>query len=252
MKEFSTLSVSIRTNVTEWVSAGTWKTWKMRTGLFFHVPAPLYVWSSVLLSIGCRKSSFFCLICLLVSFALTHTLYTAHMTTHLQKYKCQGGSPSWCPQVMCTWHLSNLQLKKAIINSFWQKQPFPWRTIRYTTLNHIAIFCTLSACPALLCDGSKGCKVLAVSWHVACGHGKSCRFMYVAVWFCVAPEEEQAPTLLNLVVSFYSICGMRLRLLPPLLWFDFSLKIVCNINLQKCQFLQQLILFHGNVLNLTV
>lgn len=77
--------------------------------------------------------------------------------------------------------LSNLQLKKAAINSFWQKQPVPRRIIRYTTLNRFAIFYTHVSLPSSSSViAAKGCKVLVVSWHVARGHAKASRFTYVA------------------------------------------------------------------------
>lgn len=49
-----------------------------------------------------------------------------------------------------------------------------------------------------------------VSWHVACGHAKSCRFMYIAVWVRVAHEEQNVLTLSDLVVSVYSVCGVAI------------------------------------------
>lgn len=60
--------------------------------------------------------------------------------------------------------------------------------------------------------------------------------MYVAVWFCVAPEEEQAPTLLNLVrfILFYKWYEAEAGISSSIM--HFSLKIVCNIDLQKRQF----------------
>lgn len=50
--------------------------------------------------------------------------------------------------------------------------------------------------------------MLVVSCHDASGHAKSCKFMYVDVCLCAAREEEQPPALLDLEVSFYSICGI--------------------------------------------
>lgn len=62
--------------------------------------------------------------------------------------------------------------------------------------------------------------------------------MYVAAWFRVAQEEE-APTLLDLVASFYSTCGIAIwsawaAISSPVM--DFSLMI----NILKWEFYKQL------------
>lgn len=128
-------------------------------------------------------------VCLSFSFTHSnkHAPYCTHIRTKINAKAAQlHAAHRWCVHGI----LSKWQLKKAIINSFWQQQPVLRLTIRYTTLNHIAIFYTLSVCPALPCDCSKGCKVLVVSWHVPCGHAKSCRFMYTGVWLRVTHEEQ--------------------------------------------------------------
>lgn len=146
---------------------------------------------------------------------------------------------------MRAWHFVKWQLKKAIINSFWQRQTVPWLTIRYTTLNHTAIFYTLSVCPALLCGSSKGDKVMVVNWRAVCSHVKSCRFMYIVVWCCVA--QGQASTSSGLVIFFQQhCCGYFLH------FYDgFSLMIVCNIKIQNNSSRSSPFFFNKNVLNIT-
>lgn len=225
-----TASVFVRTNghpVAEgdmgWtaISVGNrlwaWWAWNMRIGFFLHP------------SVDLSTISFLSMSTCALYFALTHK----HNNTVHAKVAHLHAAYRWCALDI----LSNLQLKKAIINSFWQKQPVPRRTIRSTTLNHIAIFYTPSVYPVVLHDCSKGCKVFVVSWHVACSHAKSW-LMYVAVWFCVAWEEKQAPTQLDLVVSSISICGIAIWSAEAAItssMMDSSWMTVYNVNIQIWQ-----------------
>lgn len=85
--------------------------------------------------------SVFCLLAFF-PFAPTHILCTAHRTTHTHKHKCQAGSPLSCPQVMCSWHFIKLSAEKSHHKLFLTdaEAAVPWRSIRYSTLNLMAIF----------------------------------------------------------------------------------------------------------------
>lgn len=47
------------------------------------------------------------------SLAPTNILYKVHMTTHIHRDKCQGGSPPCCPQVMHAWHFVKMTAEES-------------------------------------------------------------------------------------------------------------------------------------------
>lgn len=78
--------------------------------------------------------------------------------------------------------------------------------------------------------------------------------MYVAAWFRVAQEEEEAPTLLDLVVSFYSTCGVAIwsawaAISSPVM--DFFLMIVTLTFQNGSSTSNPFFVFNDNVLNST-